>query len=108
MSVMINGKVNPTLPDNTGVSGILHSALTSVATALEYNNDVVSRVICDLEKLVSIPACSRELCTTNKGKTIDIVQDYLKLYNEIDASLHETIANTLQVLKDVRYEVTSL
>lgn len=108
MSVMINGKVNPTLPDDTGVSGILHSALTSVTTAIEYNNDVVSQVICDLEKLVSIPTCSGELCTTNKGKTVDIVENYLKLYNEIDTSLHQTVANILQVLKDVRDEVTSL
>ncbi len=108
MSVMINGKVNPTLPEDIGVSGILHSALTSVATALEYNNDVVSQVICDLEKLVSTPACSGELCMSNKGKTVDIVQNYLKLYNEIDISLHQTVTNTLQVLKYVRDEATSL
>lgn len=108
MSVMINGKVNPTLPDDAGINGILHSVLTSVATAIEYNNDVVSQVISDLESLVSTPAYNGELCTSNKGKTVDIVENYVKLYNEIDTSLHQTVANTLQVLKDVKDEVASL
>lgn len=108
MSVIINGKVNPALPDDAGFNGLLNSALNSIATAIEFNNDIVSQVIDDLEKLVSVPACNAELCTSNKGKTVDVIENYVKLYNEIDISLHQTVANTLQVLKDVRDEVASL
>lgn len=108
MSVIINGKINPTLPDDSGFNGLLNSALNSIATAIEYNNDVVSQVIDDLERLVSTPVCNTEFCTSNKGKTVDVIENYVKLYNEIDISLHQTVANTLQVLKDVKDEVASL
>jgi hypothetical protein len=106
MSVKANGEVNPTLSEDSNVN--IFRLASSIVTALEYNNDVVSQVICDLEKLIGTTSCSEELCTFNKGKTADIVQNYLKLYNEIDNSLHQTIMNTLQVLKEVRDETDSL
>jgi hypothetical protein len=106
MSVKTNGKVNLTLSKYSNID-VLHLA-DFAATALEYNNDVVSQVICDLEELIGITSCNEEPYVSNKGKAIDIVQNYLKLYNEIDSSLHQTIENTLQMLKDVSAEANSL
>ena len=54
MSVIINGKINPTLPDDSGFNGLLNSALNSIATAIEYNNETLTKQTFSVKELASL------------------------------------------------------
>ena len=80
----------------------------SAATAVKYNNEVLNQVISNLESLAGMSVDNSEFQTSNVGETASKMEEYFKLYNEIYISLHETIKNILQTVKEVRDEAASM
>lgn len=84
------------------------SGLNQNATAVEYNINILNKVITDLETLAGTEVQDITMQTTNLGDSVGKMNEYFTLYNEIHYSLHQTIKNILKTVTEVRDEASDM
>ncbi|MGN0632203.1 MAG: hypothetical protein ACI4JN_12845 [Ruminococcus sp.] len=78
------------------------------STAIEYNINILNKVITDLESLAGTDVQDITMQTTNLGDSVGKMNEYFTLYNEIHHSLHQTIKNILKTVTEVRDEAADM
>lgn len=113
MAKMINGIIYDTVEDNTVFDNIVNAVKETAAIAssfkpIEYNINILNKVITDLEFLSGTEVQDITMQTTNLGDSVGKMNEYFTLYNEIHHSLQQTIKHILKTVTEVRDEASAM
>lgn len=113
MAYMINGTIYDTVEIDTGFDHIVNAVKETAAIAssfkpIEYNINILNKVITDLETLAGTEVQDITMQTTNIGNSVGKMNEYFTLYNEIHHSLQQTIKHILKTVTEVSDEAAEM